>query len=251
MAIATKVLELAVNKVVPMMLRRAVPRLFFLMIAAAVATLIASRAGVIAIPPRYDPFALPDLNETPYWLTATRLKLVDAVPENCSIALARTGRPVTLQPPKGLGTNCEREATVNLSRLSMASIRTEETRCNIAARLYMWERHALQPAALRYFKEPVTEILHFGSYSCRTIAGSSQMSEHASANAFDISGFKLRGGRIISVLHDWPRQSMEMKFLHVARDSACDFFNLVLSPDYNAVHRDHFHFDMGWLRGCR
>jgi hypothetical protein len=25
----------------------------------------------------------------------------------------------------------------------------------------------------------------------------------------------------------------------------------VLSPDYNAQHRDHFHFDLGGFRACR
>jgi hypothetical protein len=40
------------------------------------------------------------------------------------------------------------------------------------------------------------------------------------------------------------------------RDGACDLFATVLSPDYNAAHRDHFHLDQaargasGW-RGCR
>ena len=40
------------------------------------------------------------------------------------------------------------------------------------------------------------------------------------------------------------------------RDGACDLFATVLSPDYNAAHADHLHFDqamrgaMGW-RGCR
>jgi hypothetical protein len=233
-----------------MTLRRSLPRLFILMVAAAMATLLAARAGLIDLPRNYDPFALPDLDETPHWLTPVQLKLVDADVDNCSFALARTGLPATLQPTRGNGTSCEIERPVTVARLSQAAIRPEQTRCNIAARLYMWEKHALQPTAQRYFREPVVEILHFGSFSCRTIAGSSHMSEHASANAFDISGFRLRSGKVISVLNNWSTPSMESRFLHVARDTACDFFNLTLSPDYNAAHRDHFHVDMGWARGC-
>jgi hypothetical protein len=76
------------------------------------------------------------------------------------------------------------------------------------------------------------------------------MSEHAQANAFDISGFRLKSGKLISVLNHWPNTSAESKFLHAARDSACDYFNLTLSPDYNAAHKDHFHVDMGWIRSC-
>ncbi len=233
-----------------MKLSRAIPRLFILVVIAGVATLLASRAGLIDLPRKYDPFAVPDLDEAPHWLTSTQLKLVDLETENCRVALSRTGLPATLLPTKGIGTFCEVERPVRLSKLSRASIRPEDIRCNIAARLYMWEKHLLQPAAMRYFKEPVTEILHFGSYSCRTIAGSSHMSEHATANALDISGFKLRSGKTISVLNDWPKATTEMKFLHTVRDGLCDYFNLTLSPDYNAAHKDHFHVDMGWVGGC-
>jgi hypothetical protein len=137
------------------------------------------------------------------------------------------------------------------SRLSIARLRPEETRCAIAARLYMWERHVLQPLSRATFGEPVSEIMHFGSFSCRTIAGSAMMSEHATANAFDISGFRLKSGKLVSVLKDWKGATPESRFLHQARAGACDYFNLVLSPDYNAAHKDHFHLDMGWARGCR
>jgi hypothetical protein len=118
-------------------------------------------------------------------------------------------------------------------------------------RLYMWERHIVQPAAQRLFGEPVAEILHFGSYSCRTIRGRGSMSEHATANAFDISGFRLKSGRVVSVKLDWGKATGSGKFLFIARDGLCEWFNLTLSPDYNADHEDHFHADMGWWRSCR
>jgi hypothetical protein len=233
-----------------MTIRRTLPKLFILAVFALMAVVIASRLGVVDLPRKYDPFALPDLDETPHWLTSTQLKLLDFEPENCKFALANTGLPASLRPAKAVGTSCELSGIVLLSRLSAARLKPEETRCNIAARLYMWEKHVLQPAALSYFHEPVAEILHFGSFSCRTIAGSSYMSEHAHANAFDISAFKLKSGKVISVLKDWSPRTTEMKFLHAARDGACDYFNLTLSPDYNAAHKDHFHVDMGWVRGC-
>ena len=162
-----------------------------------------SRIGLVDWPSHYDPLALPDLTETPYWLTQTRLKLIDMDPENCSIALSRAGLNFATSAGKKSGPHCELADAVQISQLSKAKMRTEETRCNIAARLYMWERHVVQPEALRQFGESVSEIMHFGSYSCRTIRGSSSMSEHATANAFDISGFRLRSGKIISVLKDW------------------------------------------------
>jgi hypothetical protein len=233
-----------------MTIRRTFSRLFILAVFVVMAVLIASRLGLVDLPRKYDPFALPNLDETPHWLTLTQLKQLDIDPENCSFVLAQAGLPASLRPSKAVGTSCELSGTVILARLSIARIRPEETHCNIAARLYMWEKHVIQPEAQRIFGEPVTEIAHLGSFSCRTIAGSTYMSEHAHANAFDISGFKLKSGRLISVLKEWNGGTRESRFLHNVREGACDYFNLTLSPDYNAAHKDHFHVDMGWVRRC-
>jgi hypothetical protein len=208
-----------------------------------------SRVGIIDWPTGYDPLALPDLNERPYFLTQTRLKLIDGDGPSCKIALSRAGLNFNPSPSKGIGTQCAIEDAIQMSRMSSAKMVTEETRCNIAARLYMWERNVVQPEALRLFGEGVAEITHFGSYNCRTIRGSHHMSEHSTGNAFDISGFRLRSGKMISVLKNW-NGGLESEFLHVVHDGLCDYFNLTLSPDYNADHKDHFHVDMGWVRGC-
>ena len=41
----------------------------------------------------------------------------------------------------------------------------------------------------------------------------------------------------------WTGGSEEAAFLRRARDEACEVFGTVLSPDYNAAHADHLHFD--------
>jgi hypothetical protein len=76
------------------------------------------------------------------------------------------------------------------------------------------------------------------------------MSEHATANAIDISGVKLADGKFISIRKDWNSAGPEAAFLRELRDGICSYFNLTLSPEYNADHRDHFHVDMGRVRGC-
>jgi hypothetical protein len=53
------------------------------------------------------------------------------------------------------------------------------------------------------------------------------------------------------VLKDWLRSDEKAAFLRELRTGACRFFDGVLSPDYNAAHRDHFHFDRGPYRVCR
>jgi hypothetical protein len=60
----------------------------------------------------------------------------------------------------------------------------------------------------------------------------------------------------VTVVGDWKGEGERAAFLREVRDGACDLFATVLSPDYNAAHRDHLHLDqarrgaMGW-RACR
>ncbi len=75
------------------------------------------------------------------------------------------------------------------------------------------------------------------------------MSKHATARAIDISAITLSNGRRFVLTKDWSKDPQN--FLRQARDAACNRFPLVLSPDYNALHADHFHLEEGgWLR-CR
>src|SRR3546814_1633335 len=74
---------------------------------------------------------------------------------------------------------------------------------------------------------------------------SGNLSEHAHSNAVDVSAFVLADGRRITVKNDWHGDDRTRRFLQVVHDSACKRFRTVLSPDYNAAHHDHFHFDMG------
>ena len=211
----------------------------------------ASRLGVFDWPRAYDPLALPDLAHKPNFLTTWQMKLVDANPVDCALVLNRVNVSAVLKADKGTGGNCPVVGAIALEHLWKARLQAEDTRCAIAARLYLWERHVVQPAAVRILGEPIAEILHFGSFSCRTMRGNSNMSEHATANAFDISGFRLQSGRLISVKKQWNAESQDSVFLHTVRQGLCENFNLTLSPDYNADHVDHFHVDMGWIRDCR
>ncbi len=96
-------------------------------------------------------------------------------------------------------------------------------------------------------------MLHLGTYACRNInhRERGRRSEHATANAIDISGFVLADGKQITLREDWNRNSRHQIFLRAVRDGACNFFDVVLSPDYNAALHDHFYLDMGRFRACR
>ncbi len=219
-------------------------KLFIFAIFVLILGALAIQLHIIKLPPQ-------NLNERPGWLTSFKLKSFDLDPEACSVALNDVGRDGTLLPDVNISNSCHKIGTVMLTKLSTARVREEQTRCSIAARLYMWDRYIVQPAARKFYGQSVKEVLHYGSYNCRTIRGSHAMSEHATANAIDISGVKLADGTIISIRNSWNVDGPDSDFLHALRNGMCDYFNLTLSPDYNTDHRDHFHVDMGWVRRCR
>ena len=123
--------------------------------------------------------------------------------------------------------------------------------CPLAFAFTQWVQSDLQVPAIGEFSSAVVKVETMGTYACRPIAGTQRLSEHASANAVDVAAFVLADGRRISDLNGWNGDEREARFLKSVRASACRRFNTVLSPDYNADHRDHFHFDMGRGPFCR
>ena len=66
-----------------------------------------------------------------------------------------------------------------------------------------------------------------------------------------IFNYQATHGQEITLKRDWLSGTASGRFLRDVRNGACELFNLVLSPDYNADHADHLHFDMGRYRSCR
>lgn len=79
--------------------------------------------------------------------------------------------------------------------------------CPMADVLGEWLRDTVQPEAKKLFGSPVIKIQNASSYVCRNRYGgaSAPLSEHALANAFDVSEFVLGDGTRITVLDDWPK----------------------------------------------
>jgi extensin-like protein len=118
--------------------------------------------------------------------------------------------------------------------------------CPIVSALDRWVSEGVQPAALHWFGVPVTQIKQISAYSCREMVGSgtSSISEHAFGNALDIAGFTFADGRTISVVKGWHGTPEEQGFLHDVQLYACETFNTVLAPGYNAAHYNHIHVDL-------
>jgi hypothetical protein len=119
-------------------------------------------------------------------------------------------------------------------------------RCPMIPQVDRWISNSISPAARRIYGVPLVELKIAGSYACRPInhSNGAHLSEHGHANALDVSGFVLADGRRISVKGGWSGDYRERAFLRAVHDGACQEFTTVLGPEYNSLHRDHFHVDL-------
>jgi hypothetical protein len=118
--------------------------------------------------------------------------------------------------------------------------------CPLVSALDRWINETVQPAAIRWFNQPVSEIKQISAYSCRGMNGNpnARISEHAFGNALDIAAFTLADGRRISVKDGWRGLPEEQGFLRDVQGGACRMFTTVLAPGSNVYHYDHIHVDL-------
>ncbi|WP_395619102.1 extensin family protein [Sphingorhabdus sp.] len=149
-------------------------------------------------------------------------------------------------PSKSFDGGCRMIDTIKLMDFGTPTTNLGAMTCPLASSFTDWARYGVAPAAKLYLGSEVVKIETMGTFNCRAVNGSrsGKLSEHAFANAVDVSAFVLRDGRRVSVLNGWRGSSEERAFLRRLHQSACKRFGTVLGPDYNAAHANHFHFDM-------
>lgn len=253
---------------------------WLLLLAAALGAGWALWSGRVRIPEAWNPWAPLRIDATPNLLTRFKLDRAAGDRAACQIALAQADMQLTPVDDRVTGEHCGFTNAVRIQRTSVAVGSEFTLSCRTALSLAMWERHVLQQAAQEYLGTRVARIEHLGSYACRNLYGEEgrRRSQHATADALDVAGFVLDDGRKVRVLKDWrsaagestpsvavPASSGatsvdatkdasgpdEAGFLRAVHDGACDYFDVVLGPDYNQAHADHFHFDRGAYRACR
>ena len=224
-------------------------------------TLVLVIAGAIAFMLRHDLLlvalkTLPaiDLAQADPWLMDWRLTALNIDPGLCKKVLIRPqieALPIADNP---IGDGCGWTNSVRLTQAGGVHASFDKITCGAAAALTLWLEHGVQQAAQTILGQRVVAIKSLGAYTCRNIVGkirqTDRRSEHAIANAIDIGAFVLADGRSVSVGAQWRSDSVESKFLKAAHDSACKYFHVVLGPDYNQAHHDHFHLDRGPFRRC-
>jgi hypothetical protein len=203
--------------------------------------------------PEHNPSAPLDLRHPIGMATATKLAALKDDVGECRAVLERSEVGFAALKPTGEGA-CARPDRTRLTEFPFAPSSPPAT-CAVATAMELWRTKSVEPAAQEIFGSGIARIEHLGVYSCRRLYGRSEgaWSEHATGNAIDISAFVLEDGRRISLLGDWNGDEDEQAFLRRVRDEACGVFATVLSPDYNAAHADHLHFDQDgrWSGVCR
>ena len=232
------------------LIRRALP---WLVVLAVLAALLAYGRDYVRKHPQDVPWTPLRLSDPIGTFTLRKLVSLSDDPAQCRALLDAAGAADTVAEQRSVSPDCGYADGMALAAAEGEAAFAPAgvvTRCPLAAALVVWERQVLQPAAARHFGQPVARIHNAGSFSCRRVNGRSEgrFSEHATANAIDVTGFTLADGTRIGVLDDWAGGGSRMLFLREIRDGACDLFATVLSPEYNAAHADHLHFDQA-VRG--
>ena len=230
------------------MLRRAAPAL-----AAALAASLAL-AGCGMVPQGRDTGT--QASSTPRVPTAAAVAIARPETQQCMARLGGTGARFSPVPDRYYGAGCQTLSAVHIDALpgddaQFAVSNMTAVACPLANTLAGWARFGVDRAARQILGSALVRIETMGSYSCRTIAGSSRMSAHSRAEAIDVSAFILADGRRISVLDGWGASPSERRFLRTVHDSACKRFGTVLGPEYNAAHKNHLHLEEGGGGFCR
>ena len=226
---------------------------FILVLLIAAAVLGAFWLGMV--PQRWSPFSPLELDKKPGWFADAQLAALRRDPALCKAVLKAPFIDAVSVPDKPFTNQCGWRNAVRVASIGGTKVTVEPLTCEMAAAMSLWVTYELQPAALEILGSKVVGIEDFGTFDCRKMAGNAQwqnvMSEHASANALDIAGFTLADGRKISVSKTWKGSGPEARFLHEIHARACRTFRVTLSPEFNAAHHDHLHFDRGVMWTCK
>ncbi len=98
----------------------------------------------------------------------------------------------------------------------------------------------------------VVEVGHIGTYNCRLISGTDSLSQHGLGLAIDLKWFRRSDGLVFDVEDHWEHgvtenfQTEEARLLYELawQMHTRQVFNIILTPEFNAAHDNHFHVDL-------
>ncbi len=167
----------------------------------------------------------------------------------CIARLRELGVEFEILDPIATDTGCGTSQPLRVRALHNGAVQLNPPAtldCGMAETLVAWVDGEVQPAALAEFEARVTGLQVAASYSCRGVNGarSGPLSEHAYANALDVSAFEIGEETKVAVLASEEPDAPGAMFLSEIRTGACDHFHTVLGPGSDSAHWNHFHLDL-------
>ncbi|MGK8581243.1 extensin family protein [Klebsiella pneumoniae] len=201
--------------------------------------------GYRNLPPHLNPLAPLALDDPPGWLTSFKLRRLTA--DQCASLLAEANRRrlIASRPVADSEGSCPLRNVVRVANFGSVQLSSSFlASCPLALSSALYIEQQAKPLTRQLMASDLRQIDHLGSFACRNIYHRQQArrSEHATADALDVSGFRLADGRRVSVLQGW-RSETSRPWLAVLLSSSCHYFGNALGPD-NAAHANHFHFGM-------
>lgn len=205
------------------------------------------------LPSHYNPFTPLSLDDPPGLITQYKLRRL--TPEACASLLSQANQKALIrtQPVADSAGACPLHNVVRVRDFGPVSLNSSFlASCPLALSSALFVSQQARPLTKTWTGSELVRIEHLGSYACRNIyhRPDARRSEHATAEALDISAFRLANGERVTILHGW-RSTKTQPWLQALLTASCGYYGNGLGPKYNAAHANHFHLGMRGFGLCR
>ncbi|MGM3313759.1 extensin-like domain-containing protein [Enterobacter hormaechei subsp. steigerwaltii] len=222
--------------------------LLILIVIAGIATV-----GYRWLPSQYNPFVPLTLDDPPGKITQFKLRRL--TPKACESLLTQANqrRLIRTQAVADSAGECPLSNVVRVRDFGPVSLNSSFlASCPLALSSALFVSQQARPLTKTWTGSELARIEHLGSFACRNIYSrpDARRSEHATADALDISAFRLANGQRVTVLNGWKAEKTQ-PWLQALLSASCGYYGNGLGPDYNAAHANHFHLGMRGYGLCR
>jgi hypothetical protein len=169
----------------------------------------------------------------------------------CLKSLQVLGVEYTAIPAIKPGAACEVARPLEVTSFgSGVSVAPKATlNCRTTEAVALWVRDVLIPKAQTELGARPIAIAPGSTYDCRgrNRQAGAKLSEHATANAFDVMSIAFADRPPVEITTRNPALP-EARFQAAIREGSCALFTTVLGPGSDASHHNHLHFDLA-VRG--
>lgn len=205
------------------------------------------------LPSYYNPFTPLTLDDPPGKITQFKLRRL--TPHACERLLSQANQRALIrtQAVADSAGECPLSNVVRVRDFGPVSLNSSFlASCPLALSSALFVSQQARPLTKTFMGSELTRIEHVGSFACRNIyhRPDARRSEYATAEALDISAFRLANGERITVLKGW-RSAKTQPWLQALLAASCGYYGNGLGPEYNAAHANHFHLGMRGFGLCR